>query len=173
MIRVELATTNPLVSLRLFAEPLFGASSTIITAFAAVLFGSSFVLSLYIQEGLGKSAEQTGLITFTQAIGVLIGAQLATRLIYPRLGPRRMTTVGLTAYALIVASLVFVEPGVSLWWLRLQLFGMGLCMGNVFIPLQAIAFAQISPRETGQASALFNTMRQLAERWESPSSIRS
>jgi EmrB/QacA subfamily drug resistance transporter len=161
MVPVELRTAKPLVSLRLFAEPLFGATSTILTAFAAVLFGSAFILSIYLQEGLHHNAEQTGLITFSQAIGVLVGAQVATRFIYPRVGPRRMTAGALTFYAVFVASLVFVEPGVSLWWLRLQLFAIGLCMGNLFIPLQAAAFAQISPQETGQASALFNTMRQL------------
>lgn len=161
MVRVELATARPLVSLRLFAEPLFGSASTIITAFAATLFGSSFVLTIYLQEGLHRSAEQTGLITFTQAIGVLIGAQLASRVFYARLGPRRLTTGAVVLYTVFIASLVFVEPGVSLWWLRLQLFVLGLCMGNVFVPLQAVAFAQISQRETGQASSLFNTMRQL------------
>ena len=135
--------------------------ATIIFAFAAALFGSSFALTIYLQEGLGRNPQQTGLITFTQAIGVLAGAQLASRFLYPKFGPRRLTSVALLGYTMFVASLVFVEPGVSLWWLRLQLLAMGVCMGNVFVPVQATAFAQISGRATGQASALFNTLRQI------------
>lgn len=161
MVRTELRVPNPIVALRLFTEPLFASASAVLFSFGAALFGSIFIVSIYLQEGLGKTAQQTGLTTFTQAIGVMIGSQAATRLLYPRLGPRKLTAAALTVYSCFIASLVFVEPGVSLWWLRLQLVGVGFCMGNLFVPLQVAAFAKISLKDTGHASALFNTTRQL------------
>ena len=49
----------------------------------------------------------------------------------------------------------------SLWWSRLLLFGMGLGVGQVFVGGQAVSFATISPADTGRASTLYNTLRQL------------
>jgi hypothetical protein len=41
------------------------------------------------------------------------------------------------------------------------MFTLGLSMGQIFVPLQAAAFATITPAATGRASTMFNTVRQL------------
>jgi MFS family permease len=41
------------------------------------------------------------------------------------------------------------------------MFALGLAMGQVFVPLQAAAFATITPAATGKASTMFNALRQL------------
>ena len=41
------------------------------------------------------------------------------------------------------------------------LFGMGIFLGQVFVPIQAASFATISPASTGRASTMFNAVRQL------------
>jgi sugar phosphate permease len=51
--------------------------------------------------------------------------------------------------------------GTDLWWMRLLMFTMGLSMAQVFISSQAASFATISHADTGQASSLFNSERQL------------
>ena len=38
---------------------------------------------------------------------------------------------------------------------------LGLAMAQVFVPVQAAAFATITPEATGRASTMFNTVRQL------------
>src|SRR5208337_406541 len=52
-------------------------------------------------------------------------------------------------------------PQTSLWWARLLMFALGVSMAQVFVPVQAAAFATITPAATGRASTMFNAVRQL------------
>ncbi len=104
---------------------------------------------------------QSGLGTFPEAIGVMIGAQLASHLIYPRLGARWHVTLGLISVAGSIGLLAVLDESSSLWWARGLLFVIGVAIAQVFVPTQVVAFAGISPRETGAASTMFNAVRQL------------
>jgi hypothetical protein len=48
-----------------------------------------YVASLFFQDGRGMSALGSGLSTLPEAVGVMAGAQLASRVLYRALGPRR------------------------------------------------------------------------------------
>jgi MFS family permease len=101
------------------------------------------------------------LATFPQALGIVAIARFASR-IYPKVGPRRMLAVGMLMTAVSTAFFLLVDLDTSLWWIRLIMFGRGLAFGLVLIPLQAATFATITPEDTGRASALFNSNRQVA-----------
>jgi MFS family permease len=60
-----------------------------------------------------------------------------------------------------IGLLALMGPQTSLWWARLLMVTLGLSIGQVFVPVQAAAFATISPAATGRASTMFNAMRQL------------
>jgi MFS family permease len=128
---------------------------------STAFLGSLYVISRYYQDGRGLSPLGSGLSTFPEALGVMGGAQLASRLIYPRLGPRRHIAIGLVGTALSIGLLALLTEQSSLWWARLLLFTLGLTMAQVFVPTQAAAFASISAAETGKASTMFNAVRQL------------
>jgi EmrB/QacA subfamily drug resistance transporter len=161
MVRVEMRAKNPIVALRLMGNRLFRSSNAIMVLASIGFLGVLYAISLYYQDGRGLSALGSGLSTFPEAIGVMCGSQLATRLIYPRLGPRRHVTGGLVGVAVSIGLLSLLGAGTSLWWARLLMFTLGLAMSNVFVPVQAISFATISPAETGKGSTMFNAMRQL------------
>ncbi len=161
MVVVELRVPAPIVALRLLGNRLFR-SCTGVTVLGSVAFlGTLYAISLYYQDGRGLSALGSGLSTFPEAIGVMMGAQLATRMFYPRLGPRRLIAIGLTGVAASIALLALMTAHSSLWWARLLMFTLGLAMAQVFVPTQAAAFATISPSATGRASTMFNAVRQL------------
>jgi EmrB/QacA subfamily drug resistance transporter len=161
MIVVELRTAEPIVALRLLGNRLFRSANGVMVLTSVAFLGSLYAISLYYQDGRGLSALGSGLSTFPEAIGVMMGAQLASRVVYPRLGPRRHITIGLLGVTASIGLLALLGPGTSLWWARLLMFTLGLAMGNVFVPTQAAAFATISPAETGRASTMFNAVRQL------------
>ena len=161
MIVVELRAAHPMVDLRLLANRLFRASNGVMVLASVAFLGTLYAISLYYQDGRGLSALGSGLSTFPEAIGVMAGAQLASRYLYPTLGPKRHVTIGLVGTAISIGCLAFLGPGTSLWWARLLMFTLGLSMGQVFVPLQAAAFASISPAATGKASTMFNAIRQL------------
>jgi MFS family permease len=161
MVIVELRHSAPLVDLRLLANRLFRSSNGVMVLASISFLGTLYAISLYFQDGRGLSALGAGLSIFPEAFGVMAGAQLASRFLYPRLGPRRHIAIGLVGVAASIALLALLGPTTSLWWARLLMFALGLSMGQVFVPVQAAAFATITPAATGRASTMFNAVRQL------------
>ena len=161
MVVTELRSAAPMVDLRLLGNRLFRSGNGVMVLTSIAFLGTLYTVSLYYQDGRGLSALGSGLSTFPEAIGVMAGAQLASRVLYPRLGPRRHITTGLIGTAASIGLLALIGPQTSLWWARLFLLTLGLSIGQVFVPVQAAAFATITPAATGRASTMFNAVRQL------------
>ncbi|MFI5082976.1 MAG: MFS transporter, partial [Streptosporangiales bacterium] len=161
MVAVELRSDAPIVDLRLLRNRLFRSGNGVMVLTSTAFLGSLYAISLYYQDGRGLSALGSGLSTFPEALGVMAGAQLASRVLYPRLGPRRHITIGLAGMTASIGLLALLGPQTSLWWARLLMVTLGLSIAQVFVPVQAASFATISPAATGRASTMFNAMRQL------------
>jgi EmrB/QacA subfamily drug resistance transporter len=161
MVVVELRTARPMVDLRLLTGRLFRSGNGVMFLTSAGFLGTLYLVPLYFQDARGLSALQSGLSTFPEAFGVMGGAQIASRLIYPRLGPRRHITLGLVGLTAMLLVLSQVSLTTSLWQIRGIMFLLGVTMAQIFVPTQAATFARISPADTGRASTLFNTGRQV------------
>jgi EmrB/QacA subfamily drug resistance transporter len=158
---VEMTIAEPLIDLRLLANRLFRSCSVVMVLASIAFIGSLYLLSLFFQDGRGLSALGSGLSTFPEAFGVMAGAQLASRVLYPLLGPRRHIAIGLAGVAVTIGLMALIGAQTSLWWMRLLVFAMGFAQGQVFVPGQGAAFATISRAATGRASTMFNAGRQL------------
>jgi EmrB/QacA subfamily drug resistance transporter len=161
LVAVELRVAQPMVDLRLFTGRLFRSTNAVMFLGAAAFLGMLYLIPLYFQDARGLSALQSGLSTFPEALGVMGGAQLASRVIYPRVGPRRHVTGGLVGLAICMLVLTQISVTTSLWSIRILMFFLGLAMAQVMVPNQAASFAMISPTSMGRATTLFNTMRQV------------
>jgi EmrB/QacA subfamily drug resistance transporter len=161
MVAVELRSAAPIVDLKLLGNRLFRTGNGVMVLASVAFLGTLYAISLYYQDGRGLSALGAGLSTFPEAFGVMAGAQLASRVLYPRLGPRRLITGGLSGTAISIGLLALMGPQTSLWWARLLMLTLGLSMAQVFVPVQAASFATITPAATGRAATMFNAVRQL------------
>ncbi len=160
-VAVELRSPRPLLDLRLYTDRLFRATSIVMTLGATAFLGVLYLLALFFQDALHLDALHAGLLIFPEALGVMAGSQIVTRLAYPALGPRRVMAGGLVVVAATMAALSTVTPGTSLWLVRGVVTVLGAGMSCVFVPSQAAAFATIPRARTGDASTLFNAQRQL------------
>jgi EmrB/QacA subfamily drug resistance transporter len=158
---VELRTRRPLIDLRLLSGRLFRSTNVIMFVSAAAFLGMLYLIPLYFQDARGLSPLQSGLSTFPEAFGVMIGAQFASRLIYPRIGPRRHITGGLLGLAASMLVLTQVTLTTNLWLIRGLMFVLGWMIAQIMVPNQAASFAMISADSMGRASTFFNTMRQV------------
>lgn len=149
-----------MIDFRLLRNRLFGVINLASLCGAAGFIGLLFAAPIYLQTARGVSAFLSGSSTAPEAVGVLVASQLAGRL-YPRIGPRRLMMTGLFGVAAMTVLLTFVmqEP---LWVFRAVMFAIGGGWGFVIISMNAGAMAQVSSRDTGRASALYNAQRQLA-----------
>ena len=91
----------------------------------------------------------------------MIGSQIASRVLYPRLGPRRLVAGALVATSGCMCLLALIGSVHQLWWMRVLMLALGTCIGQVLVSTQAAAFATVSHEQTGHASSLFNSQRQL------------
>jgi EmrB/QacA subfamily drug resistance transporter len=161
LVAIELGRPDPMLHLRLFGDRMFrNGSLSMFTAFG-VLFGVLFLLPLFLQQLRGLSAFDAGLTTFPQALGMIVMAQVSSRL-YPLVGPRRMLAIGLAGLSITSALFLLVDLETSLWWIRGIMFLRGVSMSFALVAAQTATFSTIKSEETGRASSLFNTNRQVA-----------
>lgn len=160
-VAVEIRAEHPLVAIRLLTNRLLGSSTVVTICFTAAFMGTLYAISLYYQDGRGLSPLVAGLGVFPEAIGVMCGSQLVSRFVLRRIGPRRTISLGLAGATFWMAMLALLGDDTSLWLARAEMFFLGLVMAHVFVTTQAVAFATVEPRQTGQASTLFNALRQV------------
>ena len=157
----ELRIRQPMLDVRILGNSLFRACNL---AWIVTMFGGSsmiFLLTLELQLGRGLSPLESGLTTFVMAIGVMMTAQPASR-IYRVVGPQRLILAGLVGSAAVTLALYQVDFQTNLWVIRALMLARGIAFGFVLVPLQAATYAQISPVQTGRATALYNATSQVA-----------
>jgi len=158
-VAVEQRTAEPLLRLRLYSDRLLRLTSLQLTAAAGGFMGTLFLVPLLLQNGLGFSAVHSGLSTFTEAIGGMVGVQLTTRL-YKRVGPRRLMTAGMGGTVTTIGLMALAGPSDAFWVIPLLMFFTGCSFGFAMSPAQTANMAAVTAAETGHASTLQNTMRQ-------------
>ena len=161
LVIVELRTAEPLLHFRIFGDRMYRNGSMAVFAVFSGMMGILFLLPLFLQNLRGLSAFQSGLATFPQALGMVLIAQVVTRL-YPKVGPRRLVVAGLSISAVVAFAFNWVSLDTDIWVVRGLMFALGLGLGFAMIPVQTATYATIKPRDIGRATALFSTNRQVA-----------
>jgi EmrB/QacA subfamily drug resistance transporter len=160
LVVVELRAPQPMLNFRLYGNRLFRTGNAITLISSAGFLGSLYLFPLLLQDGMHLSALESGLNTFPEAFGVMVAAQIISR-VYHYVGPRRLIAGGAIAVPAIITYLGTVGPDSNMWVVRVAMFGLGFCMAHIFMPTQTAAFATISSADTGRGSTLYNAVRQL------------
>lgn len=150
-----------LVDLGLFAIPTFSAGvvAALIVAFGE--FGLLFTLPLLLQGTLGYSALQTGWVIVALALGTFLVSGALPRI--SRFLPQRtVVQVGLGLEAAAVGALaLLISLDVATWELCACLFVYGIGVGMATAQLTSLLLHDVPVEESGQASGLQSTVRQL------------
>ena len=152
--------TMPMLDLGLLKERLFRTTNAVSFVSTMAFLGIVFLLPQFLQRVAGFSASESGLATFPQALGVIVMSRFAGKF-YPKWGPRRMLAFAYSGLAFMTIPFVFLTVDTSPWTLRTIMVLRGFFLAFTFIPLQAASYARITPEQTGRASAIFSTQRQL------------
>ena len=150
-----------LIDLRLLQVRSFryGAIAALVVALGE--FGLLFTLPLLLQNALGFSALGTGWLIVSLAVGTFLVSG-ATPQLTARLGGRSVVRIGLALEAIAVAGLaVTVSATISGWLVAAWLFLYGLGVGMATAQLTSVILAEIPVADSGQASGLQSTFRQL------------
>lgn len=119
--------------------------------------GLLLVFSIYLQEGLGRSPLQAGLLMMPFAVGSAVSAPIAGR--YVSDAGRRLTVGAILEMTTGVVLLAALVPGRDpLWpWLVPILFLTGLGGGAVVSPNITLTLTEVPPRMGGAAGGALQT----------------
>jgi EmrB/QacA subfamily drug resistance transporter len=159
----QATATHPLIKPSLLKNRGFTAGLTLGLVYFAVVSGLNYIISIFLQLGLGASPFEASLEMSPLAIGVIISSIIVPKLIN-KLG-REVISIGLfTTAAGLFLFYVLVNQAVTitLWRLFPSVFiigfGMGFCIGTLF----DFAIGDISPDEAGSASGSLSAVQQLS-----------
>ncbi|MFT8705483.1 MDR family MFS transporter [Bifidobacterium aquikefiricola] len=147
-----------LVDIRLLKHwPLASASSLLfLSGFA--LYGAMLLLPLYFQTLRGLTPLQAGLMLIPQGLGTFASRSIAGNLT-DSIGARWVTVVGFAILTLGTVPFAFADANTSYIWIGFVLFVRGIGLGAVTLPLMAVAYQGLAPKEVPDAS-LFSRIGQ-------------
>ena len=158
---VELRAEHPVVNLRVFRDRTFSAGNVIMFMGFFCLFGGIVMLPLYAQNLMGYTALWAGLLLGPGGVASLVVMPVAGILMKNGVSARLLLGIGLTimAYSLWLMSGFNLQAGFySIAWPRIV---QGLGLGLFFVPLSASTYVNIPREEMGNASGIFNLLRNL------------
>ena len=155
----QLRATAPLLKLRLFANRLFRDTNLINLVGLVPMLGAMFLGPLFLQQGQGRTALESGTSTFPEAFGVLLTVQVAG-ILYARVGPRIIVGCGLAGVSLVLLLFSTCDEHTGLWTFRAYMFLLGIAMGGVFMPTTVASLATVARKDLAQASTLNTVVRQ-------------
>jgi EmrB/QacA subfamily drug resistance transporter len=158
---LERRAATPLVRMEVLGRvPLRGALPVTLTA-TALLAGSFFLASMYLQRVLGMSAIETGLAFLPAALGIVVGAQAGAHAL-GRLGARSVGAIALLASAVGARLLADVSiggdvvedilPGLSI---------LTLGLGAALVTANTSAFMGVTAEDAGMTSGAVSTTHEL------------
>jgi DHA2 family multidrug resistance protein len=159
-IAIELRAPRPLLNLRLLLRRNFGFGLVANFLLGIALYGSVFILPLYLSQIEGYNSEQIGMVLAWTGLPQLILIPLVPKLMR-RVDARLVIGIGFALFAASNFMNIHMTADTAadqlLWPNIVRAIGQAL----VFAPLSAVATAGIEHANAGSASALFNMMRNL------------
>jgi len=121
----------------------------------------SFLLPLMLQLGFNYSPFQSGLLTFTSAVGAFTMKSLAARIIR-RFGFRRILIVNAIISSVFTAACALFTPATPLLLMALVLLIGGFFRSLQFTATNTIAYADVEPRVMSRATSLVSVAQQIS-----------
>jgi len=156
----ELTIERPAVDLRLLKIPTLASATAIVGVLGAGLFGSLFLLPIFLQGLLGYSATESGLALMPRSLAMAVCMPVVGRL-YNRLGPRTLVGVGLavSAWSFVELSHLTTQTGIPNLIAPQVLQGLGFSL--IFVALSTAALSDVPRAQITAAAGLYNVVRQV------------
>jgi DHA2 family multidrug resistance protein len=157
---IELRTSHPLLNLRLMLRRNFGFGLFANFLLGIALYGSVFILPVYLSRIQGYNSEQIGMVLAWTGLPQLVLIPLVPRLM-KRFDARLVIVVGFALFAGSNFMNIYMSADTAADQLLVPNIVRAIGQALVMTPLSAVAAAGIEAANAGSASALFNMMRNL------------
>ncbi len=159
-VAIELTSPRPLLNLRLLLRRNFGFGTAANFLLGVALYGSIFVLPLYLSQTQGYDAQQIGEVLAWTGLPQLLLIPLVPRMMR-RIDARLLVGVGFALFAASAFATTHLDANFAGPQFMLPNIIRAIGQALVLTPLSAVATAGMEAENAGSASALFNMMRNL------------
>lgn len=153
---------NPIVELRVLRNGNLRIGTMLSFILGFGLYGSTFIIPLYLQSSLGWNAQQAGMIMIPAALMTAFMMPIIGQSIQRGVRPNYLAATGMFLffiYSLWGSRIISPMTGKDdfFWMLMLR----GMAMGMLFIPITTMSLSTLKGQEIGQGASFTGMMRQL------------
>jgi EmrB/QacA subfamily drug resistance transporter len=154
-------TQAPLLDLKLLAIPTFYASVVGGALFRLGIGAMAFMLPLLFQIGFGLTPFQSGLLTFSAAVGAITMRATAAPILH-RIGFKRVVVANALIASLFIGIAALFTPQTPYWLIVVVLLAGGFFRSLQFTSVNTLAYADVETRIMSQATSIASVAQQLA-----------
>ena len=156
----EFQTDHPLVDLHVFKNRNFTVGLILMTSLAAILYGTTAQLPLFLQTLMGYPALQSGYAMSPRGVAAFFTTFLVGRLV-GKIRMRWLLTIGFMTLAYSSFLLASINLQISMTSVIWPSIINGIAISFIFVPLTTATMSQLDQAQIGNASGLYNLMRNL------------
>jgi EmrB/QacA subfamily drug resistance transporter len=158
-VAIEARVSQPMLPLRHFRNPSFTSAQVGAFGISASLFAMWFYMTLYLQQILGLSAIEAGLVYVPGTmLNFFVAGAMAS--VAQKVSPRALIPVGLSLVGGGLALLTLLEADSS-WWLFLPGLLVAMVGTGILNPtVSQVALSSVPPEQSGLAAGANDMFRQ-------------
>ena len=153
-----LTTDKPFVDLRVLKNYNFSLGLGLMFFAGVTLYGLTAIIPLFLESLMGYTALQSGYAMIPRGLGAVIAMPLAGKLV-SKIQGRYLVAGGFLSFGAAALALSYISLDLSPWILFWPLFFSGVSIAFMFVPLNTLALGALKPEQMGNASGIFNLMR--------------
>jgi DHA2 family multidrug resistance protein len=156
----ELYVRNAVVHLRVFKNRTYAAGVFLMTILGFVLYGSLLLVPIFLQTMLGYPALNAGIAMAPRGLGSFLMMPVVGTVL-GRFDPRKVLACGLIGASWTLYQLSNLNLNAGYWDIFWPQFVQGAALALLFVPLTTATMDPIPKEEMGNATSMFNLMRNL------------
>jgi DHA2 family multidrug resistance protein len=157
----ELKTDRPAVDLKILKNLPFASGTVLGGILGMGMFGTLFLLPMFLQNLLGFPAMASGVAMIPRSIASAVVGPIGGRF-YNKLGPRVLVAIGLALNAYGFWQFSHLTTQVGAWDIFWPQVWQGAGMGLLFVAIATAALATIPKPRMTAATGLYNVVRQVS-----------
>jgi DHA2 family multidrug resistance protein len=156
----SLRQRNPVVDFRMLKERNFALSNLTMFVLGFVLYGSTMLLPLFLQQLMGYTAMQSGMTMSPGGVVVMVLMPIVG-LLLGKFQARWLVVFGLAMGALSLFDMARFNLQIDFWTAMMSRVILGIGLAFLFVPINTAAFYFVPADKTSNATGLINLARNI------------
>ncbi len=153
---------KPIVELRVLKNSNLRVGTILSFIMGFGLYGSTFIIPLYVQSVLGWTAQQAGMLMVPAALTTAVMMPVIAKILQRGVPQQYLVAMGMIMFSVFMFwGHSIITPDTSADNFFWPLIFRGIALGLLFIPVTALSLSTLKGQQIGQGAAFTGMMRQL------------